>query len=324
MSALWNLSLVPFLDANGDPYAGAKAYFFDNGTTTPRTTYTDSAQTVPHDHPVVANASGRFPASFLQQGNYRLRITTADDVTIEDVDGITAPVVSQSVSGGGATDASLLMQTGMVIFSYREGSLTGFVRGNGRTIGNAGSGASERANSDCEDLFVHLWGQDATLTVAGGRGASAASDWAAGKAITLPDFRGRAPVGLDGMGNTVAGVISDSNIDASDTADTLGATGGTESQILTTSQLPAHGHTGTTDNSGNHDHGMNARVFNTSGSADQSRVSSGNAGGASYSAGITTQADGAHVHAFTTDDTGSGQGHPNIQPSLLITAYIKL
>ena len=67
----------------------------------------------------------------------------------------------------------------------------GFVMADGRTIGDAATGATNRANADCLTLFTLLWGitADGHCPLPGGRGASAAADWAAHKAITLPDHR---------------------------------------------------------------------------------------------------------------------------------------
>src|SRR5947208_1688739 len=81
--------------------------------------------------------------------------------------------------GGGTVDPTTIFQTGQIIPMYGTGVLTGFVRANGRTIGSATSGATERANADAQSLFQNLWGADANLAVSGGRGASAAADWAA-------------------------------------------------------------------------------------------------------------------------------------------------
>ena len=78
---------------------------------------------------------------------------------------------------------------------------SGWVRANGRTVGRATSGGTERANADSEALFLYLWGADAGLGVSTGRGARPAADCAANKKIALPDWRGRAIGALADMGN---------------------------------------------------------------------------------------------------------------------------
>lgn len=59
----------------------------------------------------------------------------------------------------------------------------------GSTIGDASSGATW-ASADAEDLFLHLWNTSnydpSSDPVVGGKGASAAADWAAHKKLTLP------------------------------------------------------------------------------------------------------------------------------------------
>src|SRR6185295_18945732 len=90
---------------------------------------------------------------------------------------------------------------------YGIGSLNGFVRANGSTIGSAFSGAIERANADCQALFEYLWNADTSLLVSGGRGANSLADWNGNKTITLPDMRGRVLAGMDTMGNANASRI---------------------------------------------------------------------------------------------------------------------
>lgn len=317
MAALWNLSLVPHTDPNGDPYAGAKAYFFDETTTTPRTTYTDSALAIPHDHPVVADASGIFPAAFLQAGNYRMRLETSAGVVIHDVDGISVPVITTQSSGSGGTDETLLWRTGSLLPFYGTGALDGYVRCNGRTIGDAGSGATERANADCEDLFLHLWSVDDTLTVSSGRGLSAAADWAAGKTIETPDFRGRAIVGLDGMGAGDAGRIPSAYVDNSETGDDLGATFGNAETSLLIANMPAHNHGGSTGAAGTHSH-----VYIRGSAISVAAPGSSSAEASNFTTNTNTAAVGDHVHTISSQ--GSGAAFSNLQPGMVTTIYIKL
>lgn len=83
-------------------------------------------------------------------------------------------------------------------------------------IGNASSGATNRANADCEALFKFYW-DDAAYNYAGttatgaalqvrdssgtavSKGVSADADWAANRRIDVPDFRDRVPAGRGNM-----------------------------------------------------------------------------------------------------------------------------
>ena len=92
MATLFQLpKAVPISSGNG--YSGAKAYFYQSGTTTPITTYTTAALTVPHANPVVADANGVFAPIFIDEStneSYKLRLNTSSDVLIYEVDNIPA------------------------------------------------------------------------------------------------------------------------------------------------------------------------------------------------------------------------------------------
>jgi len=316
MAVLWSQSLVPFLDPNGDPYSSAVVYFYDAGTTTPLTVYQDAGLSVSHPSPVPADSSGTFPAIFLPPTTYHLRIELAPGGPYRDVDNIDAPQAASYVPpGAGTTDPTLLFATGDIKARHGTGAHTGWVRLAGRTIGNAASGATERANADTSALFQFLWSADTTLAVSGGRGATAAGDYAANKKIDLPDYRGRVPAGLASMGNTASTNIPDAQVDGGETADTLGATVGASTQTLTTAQIPAHTHTATTDTTGAHTH--------TTGVVGTGFAQAGASSVAVSGAGVTGSA-GAHSHVVTVSNAGGGGSHPNVQPTILATYYIKL
>lgn len=178
---------------------------------------------------------------------------------IWDVDGISVPQNADYVPpDAGATSPELLFTTGMLEHYYGTSAPAGWVRANGRSIGSATSGATERANADCEDLFLLLWAQDSSLSVSGGRGGTAAGDWAANKTIATPDLRGRALVGLDTMGNSAASILAG--------IETLGETIGAESVTLTTGQIPTHLHAAGTLLMPNHGHPARYNPSSSSGS----------------------------------------------------------
>lgn len=182
---------------------GALAYFYEAGTTTPRPTFQDAGLNTPHPHPIVADAYGRFPAVFIDFGSYRERVKTAGNTQLWDTDNIPNPAPTDPGEG---VPAVSLLSTGMFVFELTDDTRTGFVRANGRTIGSSNSGASERANDDTEPLYTRLYQKldNTACPVEGGRGANAAADFAANKKMTLPDLRGRGPIGLDTMGASSA------------------------------------------------------------------------------------------------------------------------
>lgn len=102
-SALWPRSGDRQTNNSGNAIAGARLYFFDAGTTTPQTVYSDSARTAAHAHPIVADAYGKWPAVYLAPGTYRYRILDDEGATIDDFDGIVAPEAATSEEGSEVT-----------------------------------------------------------------------------------------------------------------------------------------------------------------------------------------------------------------------------
>jgi len=100
-------------DANGVPYAGAKLYFYQSGTTTLITVYQDSGKTTPHANPVIADASGTFPEIFVDTDPFKYVLTTSADVLLETVDAIPL-LAGSSIVGADLTALEALSSTGLV------------------------------------------------------------------------------------------------------------------------------------------------------------------------------------------------------------------
>lgn len=208
-ASLFPRSLTQVINTAGRKAAGALVYFFEAGTTTPRTVYTDDALAVPQAHPVVCDANGIIPAIYLPYGSYRVRVTTSTGTVLSDIDNIENAAPPDSGGGGGIVVSEAdIHQTGDIIIAWSTAARTGAVRLNGNTIGSAASGATERANADTADLFTFCWNNfsDFYCPVSGGRGASAAADFAANKTLTLLSGQGKALFGSDTMGGTVANI----------------------------------------------------------------------------------------------------------------------
>lgn len=109
--------------------------------------------------------------------------------------------------------ANLGFTTGDGKMTLKTAPDTGWIMANDLSIGSATSGATGRANADTAALYTLIWNgiANAYAPVAGGRGANAAADFAANKAMLLPKNLGRALV-FGGTGTTVGNGV-DADVD---------------------------------------------------------------------------------------------------------------
>lgn len=298
MSALIFPSLQTFFDVTGKPLRGAKAYFYQPGTTNPLTVYTTSFSTVAHAQPVVASSYGRFPVIFCDAETVRVRILDPNGGLIEEIDNLPATAI-EVVGGAPGVDANALLVTGDLIWNVRAGARAGFVRANGLSISSALGSGTERANADTSALFSYLWNNVARLAVSGGRGANAAADFAANKTIDLIDLRGRGLFGVDAMGATSSGRLANGLLTVG-AVDTVASIGGEAGHVLLASELAAHSHSYTLRSAS-----MGAISYQSGGSTLNYVASLSSAGAA------TTQAG--------TDIT-----HNTLPPFMLGTFFLRL
>jgi hypothetical protein len=313
-------SLTPQFDLTGHVAPGCKLYIIQAGTTsTPQNAYQDSGLSILQPNPMTCDAAGRLGMFFVADGVIKLRLTTSTGTQIFVGDNLVVVGASGGGGGGGTVDPTTILATGDIKVAYGTGILSGFVRANGRTIGSSTSGATERANSDTQALFQYLWGADANLAVSGGRGASAAADWAANKTIALPDARGRAIFADDAMGNSAAGRLT---IGCS----VFGSSCGSQSQNIARSQLP------NVTLSYSNSISVNSTIGNIIQGSVPFPVFNYGSGGGSFLSGI---ASGAVAGAVTSTGTSSG-GTSSINggvtqdvfvttpPAIVMTYYLKL
>lgn len=317
MAGTIDFSLSQQLDREGKPLSLGRLYLYRAGTvSTPQNAFYDAALTLPLQWPIVLTSSGRIPFFYLADG--LIKISLIDEHGTTQITSDNIPVVGSSSGGGGGgtVDPTTVLQTGWLQPIYGTGVVSGFVRVNGRTIGSATSGATERANADTQALFTFLYNADANLAVSGGRGASAAADYAANKTIALPDFRGRVLAGLDDMGNSAASRLTATYFGTS--AIVLGAAGGAESKTLLTANLPAYTPVGSITvtspvrNNNNVSGGTdtNFLALSNNGNADAGTFSHGTPPGAKSFAG--------------TAQGGTSTPFDKTQPTILVTYYLKL
>jgi microcystin-dependent protein len=308
------------VDQQGRPLVGGKLYLYKAGTVTPATAFKDFNLTTGQElpFPVELDEWGQIPPFYLADGFYRARLTNASGGTVLfDVPQL--PAVGNPSGGDGpppTVDQTTIFQTGDELWVRKFGSRTGWVRGNGKTIGNALSGASERANDDCQALFEFYWNNfsDALNPVVGGRGASSSADWAAGKQITLPNYKGKGPIGANQIGSDSAG----SNSDPSFTSpDLVGSTGGASTISLSEAQLPSLTRTVnfTTKT-------ITSDAIKPTGSANVDINTSVETVAVPLSSSFVPAVQTLNLEANVA--LGGGGAHGNMQPSVVMTCYVKL
>ena len=284
---------------HGAPQVGAQISFYDAGTLTPRNVYADGALGTLLQQPVLTDSNGCIPNLWLQGNPYRVRVlapVSQNSVQIRDVDNLPGDT-SVSPPPPPPTVSKPLV-TGDLVWNYGTAIISGRVRCNGDTIGSATSGATELADPSAQNLFTWLWNQDANLAVVGGRGLTAAADWAANKQLTLPDMRCRTPFGIDGMGGSATGRLTGATFTFGN-AGQLGAYGGESVHVMVTAELPSHTHTGTTSTQAAHTHTGTTAV---SGAAAVNAVTDAQG---SHQHGGSTAAAGSHTHGGATDTQGA-------------------
>jgi hypothetical protein len=303
----------------GLPLRGGKLSFIQAGTvSTPQNAFQDTGLSIALPNPVTLDGAGRIPNFYLADGSIHIRLVNSRGVVQLDVDNLLVVGPSSGGGGGSTVDPTSLFQTGDVTWLDQSGPRSGWVRDNANTIGSSTSGASERANPDCQSLFEFLWNtySDTLCPVVGGRGANAAADWAANKQITLPDKRGYSPKGDTAMGSTdsarLAGVpFSTGNSSA------VGSLGGEAMHTLTVAESP-HGLWTYAFHDPGHPHGIDTN----SGPGGGAQNVVANSNGSTFGTTNTNTAS-TGITSTMTDNSGGG-AHPNEGLIVIGTFYRKL
>jgi hypothetical protein len=309
-------------DVLGNLLGGGKVYWIQAGTTsTPQDAFYDSGLASPLPNPYTLEADGRIPFHYLADGQIKVRIDDSNGVTRFVQDNILVVGPSSGEGGGGGVDPTVVFQTGDCLWLPMQGTRTGWTRANGRTIGSASSGATERANADTSAQFVYLWTNfDNTICpVSTGRGANAAADFAANKTIQLLDMRGYVPGGLDDMGNSAAGRYANVPV-VSGSVTAAGSVLGEATHTITKAESAVLTYTAAVTDPG-HLHNLRGFAVNV---GDQSVIGAGSTfspeGGTNLG---TTNSATTGITVGVTADAGGG-AHNNVQKTILGSFYLKL
>lgn len=131
--------------------------------------------------------------------------------------------------------------------------------------------------------------------------------------FNLPDLRGRVIAGQDDMGGVSADNLTNVAGDGLN-GDALGATGGSEKHVITTTQMPSHSHTLngglTTVSQGGSSFAGGLRH----GAYTQSQGEDGNG---------TQQTNQTGFDNYSIASAGSGAAHNNVQPTIILNYIIK-
>lgn len=322
MAGSISLSLSQQFDELGSPLSGGKLYFIQAGTTsTPQNAYYDTALTLPLPNPVTLDAAGRVPAFYLADGQIKVRLTSSTGVTQIEQDNLLVIGPSSGGGGGGGVDPTTVFQTGDVMWLDVQGTRNGWVRDNGRTIGSAASGATERANADTSALFAYLWNNfsNTVCPVSTGRGANAAADFAANKTITLPNKKNAVAGGLDDMGATAAGGFAGVPVVLGDVT-TAGSVVGEATHTITKAESAVLTYVAAVTDPG-HSHPIKgAATSNGTGSFISATTTFGPAQPADFGA---TNSATTGITVGVTADAGGG-AHNTVQKTVLGTFFRKL
>lgn len=215
-------------------------------------------------------------------------------------------------------NTGIQFSTGDVKFTFKTTPDAGWlIPVDGQTIGSTSSGATYADTALYSALYQLIWNgvTNTYAPVAGGRGGSAAADFAANKKMTFPPWMGRA-IGAAGAGTGL-------------TSRALGLSTGVESEALTLAQLP----TGITSTVAAGATVSTATANWVAGNANDSTAINVGQGGAnngySVSVGgsptVAKQAATGTVTSTTTatSNNTSGSVHSLMQPTVFLNLMIK-
>jgi len=118
--------LSQWIDGNGNPLASGTVTTLIPGTSSPKTTWQDSSQTIANTNPIVLNSAGR--ATIYGSGLYRFIVRDSGGNLVYDA--LTADTASGGISNGGTSTGTPNAQVVAVSsFSQQDGQALEFIAG---------------------------------------------------------------------------------------------------------------------------------------------------------------------------------------------------
>jgi hypothetical protein len=236
----------------------------------------------------------------------------------------TADSNSNDPDAGGANWVQLptQIQTGAPVASLSTTIPTGYVSANGLTIGNAASNGTNRANSDTKFLFAFVWAACPNticpIFTSGGisstRGATAAADYAANKALAVQNMNGAALMGADSQnGTTTSNLLNVPATSGSRTAPN--SILGENLHSLSSAENGTHTHANTlTDPGHSHTVPIQLATIATTDVTGNRSVNSSNTSSSTNTTGVT----------INNVASGSGTAHNTVARSTIVYWNLKL
>jgi len=153
-----------YLNSAGDPIVSGEMYFYEIGSTTPKDTYLDAELTIPAANPVLLDADGRLPDTYLS-GSYRTVLSEPSTGQIWERDNV----------GSEFSDGFGSQWNNTVTYNVPDVVLFNGVYYLSETNNNLGNEPSS-SSSDWSVSFVNLAG-----TVIDYRSSDAPDSWISGK-----------------------------------------------------------------------------------------------------------------------------------------------
>lgn len=189
-----------FFDANGNPLAGARIYFFASGTSTPLAAYSDGALTVALANPAVADAGG-FLTYYLQNVAYKIIVKNSADVTQYTVDPVGGVGINTSVDIQGL--AGETVQGGQAVYlsdgSGGKNNGSWYLTNSTNTYSSAtanGIGIAVSNITSSQTGSIRILGQQALILNTCAAGLPAYIDLTSGELSTAPPASNIRAVGV--------------------------------------------------------------------------------------------------------------------------------